>query len=73
VALTTRLHPTPNFVLLTVHLDISVVKTNQMHYVSFIYFVSQPLHVSGMFIAHHQAVFTYMYRNWYVLFVQDPS
>jgi hypothetical protein len=35
-----------------------VMKTNQMHYVSFIYFVSQPLHVSGVFIVHHQEVFT---------------
>jgi hypothetical protein len=29
-----------------------------MHYLSLIYFVKQPLHVSGMFIAHHQEVFT---------------
>jgi hypothetical protein len=29
-----------------------------MYYLSLIYFVSQPLHVSGMFIAHHQEVFT---------------
>jgi hypothetical protein len=29
-----------------------------MHYLSSIYFVNQPLHVSGMFIAHHQEVFT---------------
>jgi hypothetical protein len=29
-----------------------------MHYLSLIYFVNQPLHVSGMFIAHHQEVFT---------------
>jgi hypothetical protein len=28
-----------------------------MHYLSLIYFVIQPLHVSGMFIAHHQEVF----------------
>jgi hypothetical protein len=34
------------------------MKTNLMHYLSSIYFVSQPLHVSGMFIAHHQEVFT---------------
>jgi hypothetical protein len=25
-----------------------------MHYLSLIYFVSQPIHVSGMFIAHYQ-------------------
>jgi hypothetical protein len=29
-----------------------------MHYLPSIYFVSQPLHVLGMFIAHHQEVFT---------------
>jgi hypothetical protein len=29
-----------------------------MHYLSLIYFVSQPLHVSGVYIAHHQEVFT---------------
>jgi hypothetical protein len=34
------------------------MKTNQMHYLSLIYFVNQPLHVLGMFIAHHQEVFT---------------
>jgi hypothetical protein len=28
-----------------------------MHYLSLVYFVSQPLRVSGMFIAHHQEVF----------------
>jgi hypothetical protein len=28
-----------------------------MHYFSLIYFVSQPLHVLGVFIAHHQEVF----------------
>jgi hypothetical protein len=35
-----------------------VMKTNLMHYLSLIYFVKQPLHVSGIFIAHHQEVFT---------------
>jgi hypothetical protein len=29
-----------------------------MHHLSFIYFVNQLLQVSGMFIAHHQGVFT---------------
>jgi hypothetical protein len=29
-----------------------------MHYLSLIYFVNQPLHVSAIFIAHHQEVFT---------------
>jgi hypothetical protein len=34
------------------------MKINQMRYLSLIYFVSQPLHVSAVFIAHHQEVFT---------------
>jgi hypothetical protein len=34
------------------------MKTNLMHYLSSIYFVKQPLHVSGTFIAHHQDVLT---------------
>jgi hypothetical protein len=34
------------------------MKTKLMHYLSLIYFVKQPLHVSGVFIAHHQEVFT---------------
>jgi hypothetical protein len=39
-------------------LIIFVMKTNLMHYLALIYFVAQPLHVSGMFIAHHQEVFS---------------
>jgi hypothetical protein len=35
-----------------------VMKTNFMNYLSLIYFVNQPPHVLGMFIAHHQEVFT---------------
>jgi hypothetical protein len=35
-----------------------VKKNNLMHYLSSVNFVTQPLHVSGMFIAHHQEVFT---------------
>jgi len=27
-----------------------------MHYLSTVYFVSQPLHISGIFVAHHQEV-----------------
>jgi len=34
-----------------------VMKTNLMHYLSSVYFVNQPLHVSGMFVAHHQEVY----------------
>jgi hypothetical protein len=46
------------FVLLIVHLHILWNENNQMHYLLLIYFVNQPLHVSGMFIAHHQEVYT---------------
>ena len=28
-----------------------------MHYLSSVYFVNQPLHVSGIFVAHHQEVY----------------
>jgi hypothetical protein len=35
-----------------------VKKTNLMHCLSLIYFVLQPLYVSGVFIAHYQEVFT---------------
>jgi hypothetical protein len=45
------------------------MKTNQMHYLSLIYFVSQPLHVSGMFIAHHQGIFT-VYVQQLVRFIR---
>jgi hypothetical protein len=39
------------------------MKTNLLHYSSLIYFVSQPLPVSGVFIAHHQEVFTVHVRQ----------
>jgi hypothetical protein len=38
-------------------MSMRVKKTNLMHYVSSVYFVSQPLHVSGIFVAHHQEVY----------------
>jgi len=31
----------------------------------------QPLHVSGVSIAHHQEVQPYVYSNWYLLFFLD--
>ena len=34
-----------------------VMKTNLMRYLSSVYFVNQPLHVSGIFVAHHQEVY----------------
>jgi hypothetical protein len=45
---------------------IRAMKTNLMHYYSSVYFVNQPLHVSDIFVAHHQEVY-YIYNNWYVL------
>ena len=37
--------------------NIRVMKTNLMHYLSSVYFVHQPLHVSGIFVAHNQEVY----------------
>jgi len=48
--------------LSTFHSLIRVTKTNLIHYLSSVYFVTQPLHVSGMFVAHHQEVY-YIYYN----------
>jgi hypothetical protein len=39
-----------------------VIKTNLMHYLSSVYFVSQPLRVSGIFVAHHQEIY-YIYTT----------
>ena len=36
---------------------IRVIKTKLMHYLSSVYFFNQPLHVSGIFVAHHQEVY----------------
>jgi hypothetical protein len=36
---------------------ICVIKTNLMHLLSSVYFVNQPLNVSGIFVAHHQEVY----------------
>jgi hypothetical protein len=33
------------------------VRTNLMHYLSSVYFVNQPLHVSSIFVARHQQVY----------------
>ena len=37
---------------------ICAIKTNLMHYLSSVYFVNQPLHVSGIFVAHQQEVYS---------------
>jgi hypothetical protein len=38
-----------------------------MHYLSSVYFVIQPLNVSGIILAHHHGGILYIYNNWYVL------
>jgi hypothetical protein len=38
-------------------LPIYVIKTDLMQYLSSVYFVRQPLHVSDIFVAHHQEVY----------------
>ena len=38
------------------HAYIHVNKTNLIHYLSSVYSVTQTLHVSGIFVAHHQEV-----------------
>ena len=53
-------------------LILCVIKNNLMHYLSSVYFVNQPLHVSGIFVTHHQEVcsiyiYIYIYINLYVL------
>jgi hypothetical protein len=43
--------------------------TNLMHYLSSVYSVIIPLHVSGLLVAHHRDVTIYICNNWYVLYV----
>jgi len=38
--------------------NIRVMKTNLMQFLSSVYFVIQPVHVSGIFVAHHQEVYS---------------
>jgi hypothetical protein len=33
------------------------MKTNLMHYLSSVYFINQPLHVLGIFVADHREVY----------------
>jgi cell division inhibitor SulA len=41
-----------------------------MHYLSLIYFVNQPLQVSGMLLPIIRRYSLYMNSNWYVLYVR---
>jgi hypothetical protein len=44
-------------------------ESHPMHYLSSIYSVTIPLHVSGLIVAHHQEVTMYICKNWHVLYV----
>jgi len=37
---------------------VHIIKTNLMHCLSSVYFVNQPLQVSGLFVAHHQDIYS---------------
>jgi hypothetical protein len=58
---------------------IHIMKTKLMHYLSSVYFVSQSLHVSGIFVAHHQEVYciyttigTYC-ASWLSVWISIPT
>jgi hypothetical protein len=40
-----------------------------MHYLSSVYSVTIPLHVSGLILTNHQEITMYVCNNWYVLYV----
>jgi len=68
---TKRLTPRP--ISYSVPLDLAsicVIKTNLMHYISSVYFFSQPLHVSGIFVAHHQEVYC-IYTTIVLLYIDS--
>jgi hypothetical protein len=44
-------------------------ETNLMYYLSSVYSVTIPLHVSGLLVVHHQEVTMHICDNWYVLYV----
>jgi cation transport ATPase len=44
-------------------------ETKLMHYLSSVYSVTIPLHVSGLLVVHHQEVTVYICNNWYVWYV----
>jgi hypothetical protein len=43
-------------------------ETNLSHYLSSVYWVTTPLHVSALLLAHHQEVVMYICDSWYVLY-----
>ena len=59
--------------MIQIHRNMSeyrVMKTNLMRYLSSAYFVSQPLHASGISVAHHQEVYCiYTTRTNYCIYI----
>ena len=55
--ITLAIHKTTWLRRIHIFSKIRVMKTNLMHYLSSVYFINQPLHVSGIFVAHHQEVY----------------
>jgi hypothetical protein len=50
------------------------MKTNLMHYLSSVYFVIQPLHVSGISVAHYQEVYcVYMCVCIYIYILKSKA
>jgi hypothetical protein len=43
--------------------NIRVMKTNLIHCLSSVYFLNQPLHVSNIFVAHHQEIYCVYLAN----------
>ena len=46
------------------------MKTNLLHYLSSVYFVNEPLHASGIFVAHHQQVYCIYTTRANVVYIQ---
>jgi hypothetical protein len=44
-------------------------ETNLIHYLSSVYCVTIPIHVSDLLVAHYQEVTMYICDNWYMLYV----
>jgi hypothetical protein len=40
-----------------------------MHYLSYVYSVTIPVHVWSLLVAHYQELAMYVCDNWYVLYV----
>jgi len=58
----TRIIKEMQIIFCAIHIFVCVIKTKLMHYLSLVYFVIQPLHDLGVFVAHHQKVY-YIYTT----------